>query len=133
MFLVSSDIIEQEWRELATSCTDDYEIAARIARNHKVTFMVVARQALDSGLLSKDDFFSLYRRHRIITEEQLCKQKKRTEGGNPYDPKRYRLGTVFSEAVWSALNSDMISLNDAYDLAGLTSKSFDEYYRRLLQ
>ncbi len=66
-------------------------------------------------------------------DAQNQKTKKKSDGGNPYDTKRYRLGTVFSEAVWTALNSDFITLGDAYDLAGLTSKSFDEYYRRLFQ
>ena len=61
------------------------------------------------------------------------KPKKKQDGGNPYSNKSYRLGMVFSEAVWSALNSDAITLSDAYDLAGLTSKSFDEYYRRVFQ
>ena len=132
-FLVSSNLIGQEWREAVAATTDDYERVSRIARNHKVTFMVVARQVFDNGLLSKDRFFELYRRHRAIMDAQNQKTKKKSDGGNPYDTKRYRLGTVFSEAVWTALNSDVITLGDAYDLAGLTSKSFDEYYRRLFQ
>lgn len=132
-FLVSSDLIDQEWREAVAATADDYERVSRIAKNHKVTFMVVARQVFDNGLITRDCFFELYRRHQAIMGAQGIKPKKKPDGGNPYDTKRYRLGTVFSEAVWSALNSDVITLGDAYDLAGFTSTSFDEYYRRLFQ
>lgn len=131
-FLVSSDLIAQEWNKFADS-VDYYERVARIARNHRVTFMVVARQALDNGMLGRAEFFNLYRQHRATMDELGAKQKTKSSGGDPYSTKRYRLGTVFSEAVWSALNSDAISLGDAYDLAGLSSKSFDEYYKRLFQ
>lgn len=129
-FLVSSDLIGQEWNAHAGTASY-YERVSRIACNHRVTFMVVARQALDNGILSRTEFFELYRQHKAAMDKQRAKPKKKFSGGDPYSTKRYRLGTVFSEAVWSALNSDAISLGDAYELAGLSSKNFDEYYRRL--
>lgn len=132
-FLVSSDSIGREWREVAEKDADDYGRVERIARDHKVTFMVVARQALDNDLLTKERFFEIYRRHQAIMDARGEGTKRKSDGGNPYDTKRYRLGTLFSEAVWSALNGGAITLGDAYDLSGLTSKSFDEYYRRLFQ
>ena len=132
-FLVSSDFIGQEWQKAEAATTDDYERVSRIAKMHKVSFMVVARQLFDNDMLSKDRFFGLFRRHQSIMNGLKQKPKKKRDGGNPYGNKSYRLGMVFSEAVWSALNSDAITLSDAYDLAGLTSKSFDEYYRRVFQ
>lgn len=131
-FLVSSDLIGQEWNAFADN-VNYYDRVSRIARNHKVTFMVSARQALDNNLLGRADFFDLYRQHKTAMDKLEAKPKKKSSGGDSYSTKRYRLGTVFSEAVWSALNSDSISLGDAYELAGLSSKSFDEYYRRLFQ
>ena len=131
-FLVSSDLIGQEWNAFADN-VNYYDRVSRIARNHKVTFMVSARQALDNNILGRADFFDLYRQHKTAMDKLEAKPKKKSSGGDSYSTKRYRLGTVFSEAVWSALNSDSISLGDAYELAGLSSKSFDEYYRRLFQ
>ena len=132
-FLVDSDLLVQEWRNVNDDGVVGYDRVNRIARNHKVTFMVVARQAFDSGLLADDDFFRLYRQHKAIMESIESKPKKRSPGGDPYGNKRYRLGTVFSEAIWSAYNSDAISLGEAYELAGLSATSFDKYFKELFQ
>lgn len=131
-FLVSSNLIAREWNAYA-DIASPYERVTRIARNHKVTFMVVARQALDNDVIGQGEFFELYRQHRTAMDKLGTKPKKKSAGGDSYNTKRYRLGTVFSEAVWTALNSDAISLNDAYELANLNTKTFDEYYRRLFQ
>ena len=132
-FLVDSDLLVLEWREVTNDGVMGYDRVNRIARNHKVTFMVVARQAFDNGLLASDDFFGLYRQHKAIVDSVEGKPKRSSTGGDPYANKRNRLGAVFSEAVWSAYNSDVISLGEAYELAGLSSTSFDEYFKRLFQ
>lgn len=132
-FLVDSDPLVLEWREVTNDGVMGYDRVNRIARNHKVTFMVVARQAFDKGLLASDDFFGLYRQHKAIVDSVEGKPKRSSPGGDPYANKRNRLGAVFSEAVWSAYNSDVISLGEAYELAGLSSTSFDEYFKRLFQ
>ena len=57
-----------------------YDRVNRIARNHKVTFMVVARQAFDKGLLASDDFFGLYRQHKAIVDSVEGKPKRSSTG-----------------------------------------------------
>ena len=49
-------------------------------------------------------------------------------GGNYYLGKQYRLGSVFSDAVRSAVHSDYLSHRDAYDFTGLSAPSFRKHF-----
>lgn len=128
-FLVNSQQLYAIWSDTLAKCATLFDAVKYIAKLHKVSFMVVARQARQLLLINNEEFFSLYQRYK--KEIAKIQPKKQQGGGNIYYVKAYRLGTVFSEAVWAALNSNAITLNDAYDLCGLSTKTFSNYFSEL--
>ena len=101
-----------------------YDKAEAIARDCKVS-LVVARKARDDGIVGEDEFLGLYRQYKGSLDEG---RRRVGKGGNYYLGKQYRLGSVFSDAVRSAVNSDYLSHRDAYDLTGLSAPSFRKYF-----
>lgn len=130
-FLVPPALAHDLWGSLRRKHSDDYDLTVAVARVFKVSFMVVCRQIHDTGIIGDDQFYELYRRHQQELS-QLNTGAMTSGSGNPYGTMRYRLGSVYSMAVWSAKNSGELSLNDAYDMTGLTSKTFNKYYEELL-
>ena len=102
-----------------------YDKAEAIARDCKVSLVVVARKARDDGIVGEDEFLGLCRRYKGSLDEG---PKRTGKGGNYYLGKQYRLGSVFSDAVRSAVNSDYLSHRDAYDLTGLSAPSFRKHF-----
>ena len=102
-----------------------YDKVEAIARDCKVSLIVVARKARDDGIIGEDEFLGLYRRYKGGLGEG---RRRGGRGGNYYLGKQYRLGAVFSDAVRSAVHSDYLSHRDAYDLTGLSAPSFRKYF-----
>ena len=105
-----------------------YDKVEAIARDCKVSLIVVARKARDDGIVGEDEFFRLYRQYKGSLDEG---PKRTGKGGNYYFSKQYKLGAVFSDAVRSAVNSDYLSHRDAYDLTGLSAPSFRKYFEEV--
>lgn len=104
---------------------DSYKKANDLAKRFKVSFAVCARKARELGFVSADEFFALLRMHRSETEGLA----KRSSGGNYYLNKAYRLGSVFGDAVFVAVQSRKLTYREAYRLTGLNHKTFNEYYK----
>ena len=102
-----------------------HDKAEAIARDCKVSLVVVARKARDDGIVGEDEFLGLCRRYKGGLGEG---RRRGGRGGNYYLGKQYRLGAVFSDAVRSAVHSDYLSHRDAYDLTGLSAPSFRKYF-----
>ena len=105
-----------------------YDKVEAIARDCKVSLIVVARKARDDGIVGEDEFLGLYRQYKGGLDEG---PKRTGKGGNYYFSKQYKLGAVFSDAVRSAVNSDYLSHRDAYDLTGLSAPSFRKYFEEV--
>lgn len=124
-FLVPTDILASR----VDNCMDDVYPALRdLTRICKVNFVVVARKARDTGFIDEDTFFRVYRRYKDGMTE-VAKLGK--GGGNYFNTKQYRLGSVFSEAVLTAVHSDYLSYRDAYDLTGMSAPSFKTYFEEV--
>ena len=107
---------------------DAYSALQAVMRACKVNFVVVARKAKDTGLIDEDTFFHAYRRYKDgVTEAP----KPGKGGGNYFSTKQYKLGSVFSEAVLTAVHSDYLSYRDAYDLTGMSAPSFKAYFEEV--
>lgn len=120
-FLVPTPLLARSWEELDAGA---YEKTEAIAKRMKVNFVVVARKAFDIGLITKETFFALYRRYKARVSDLA----KTGSGGDYFLTKQYRLGSVFSEAIWTAVHTGFISYRDAYDLTGMGSASFRKYF-----
>jgi Zn-dependent peptidase ImmA (M78 family)/DNA-binding XRE family transcriptional regulator len=72
-----------------------------VTANHfKVSNFVIARRALDSGLIEKETFFDYYKRESKHFEQHRKHERATSRGGgNYYDTARTRLGNRFAEAV----------------------------------
>ena len=107
---------------------DVYPALQAVTRACKVNFVVVARKAKDTGLIDDDTFFRVYRRYKDDMPEAA---KPGKGGGNYFLTKQYKLGSVFSEAVLTAVHSDYLSYRDAYDLTGMSAPSFKTYFEEV--
>lgn len=124
-FLVPTGILASR----VDNCIDDvYPALQDLTRICKVNFVVVARKARDTGFIDEDTFFRVYRRYKDGMTE-VAKPGK--GGGNYFNTKQYRLGSVFSEAVLTAVHSDYLSYRDAYDLTGMSAPSFKTYFEEV--
>ncbi|OFK22243.1 ImmA/IrrE family metallo-endopeptidase [Olsenella sp. HMSC062G07] len=124
-FLVPTSILASRFDGGAT---DAYPALKAIAHTCKVNFVVVARKAKDMGLIDEDTFFAAWRSYKDDVPETAKPDKV---GGNYFLSKQYKLGSVFSEAVLNAVNSDYLSYRDAYDLTGLSAPSFKTYFEKV--
>ncbi len=107
---------------------DVYPALQAVTRACKVNFVVVARKAKDTGLIDDEAFFCAYRRYK---EDMPEAPKHGKGGGNYFLNKQYKLGSVFSEAVLTAVHSDYLSYRDAYDLTGMSAPSFRTYFEEV--
>ena len=114
-FLVPQDAIVQKWAEF-----DEDDPFRAGARHFKVSEVVIARRALDSQLISRDEFLKFYRRQQNGT-----KPKKEERRGHFYRTALARVGNAFMRNVIYAVMEGKLLYRDAYSLTGLNRKSFD--------
>lgn len=120
-FLIAGVSLQRLWPTI--SDTDRYQA---IARYYKVSELVVARRALDLGLINRLQFLDFYR------EYQKRERTTTTESsGSFYDTQNLRLGHYFAENVLLAVRSGSLLYRDAYRLTGLYGKTFEQYADKL--
>lgn len=124
-FLVPANVLLPWWE---SHPMPGYERVEAVSRYSKASFVAVARKARDEGLIGRDEFFRLYERH----EEDVPDARRPGKGGGDYYlNKRYKLGGVFSDAVFAAVHEGYLSYRDAYDLTGLSVPSFRAYFEEV--
>ena len=126
-FLVPAEEMLRYWDEFKGHSDGPY----RAASDHfKVSCIVAARRALDTGCISQGDFGKFYadysQRH---TQTQ---QRKQRGGATPSVMAQYRVGRRFMKTVANAVRESRLLYSDAYYLTGLKSESFDEASAKIL-
>lgn len=121
-FLVPASLFEQLWSRRTEQTT-----FREIARNFKVSPIVVARRAKELGLISSKDFFDFYEDYM----ENLPVKKKPKNGGDFWRTQNVRLGRRFGRAVVTATKEGRLSYSDAYALTRLHGSTFDRYARKV--
>lgn len=124
-FLVPTSILAGRLDDAAAGA---YLALKTVAHACKVNFIVAARKAKDTGLIDEETFFAAWRRYKDDVPEAAKPDKG---GGNYFLSKQYKLGSVFSEAVLTAVRTDYLSYRDAYDLTGLSAPSFKTYFEEV--
>lgn len=124
-FLVPSGSFLSFWNG---SEKDEYETIGNAAKRYKVSFVVCARKARDMKLISEEYFFDYYYRHKAEIEA-LPDIIKKSPRGNYYNTKQYRLGNVFGQAIFAAVQSQKVSYGEAFRLTGLNANTFDAYFK----
>ncbi len=99
----------------------------KLAREFKVSPIVVGRRALDLHLVDRRVFFEFYEEY---TRRERAQQGA-TPGGDFYNNQNARVGATFARSVMRAALESRLSFKEAYDLTGLRGGAFQEYARRL--
>jgi Zn-dependent peptidase ImmA (M78 family) len=119
-FLVPSDLFREQWNESAS--------LQSAARFFKVSELVVARRALDLGLMTKPDYFSFYNSYT----KRDFEQKTTNGGGNFYALAKVRLGKRFLTQTAKALQEGNLLHRDAYKLTGLKGDTLRKVFEHTL-
>lgn len=117
---------ETELRGIWPSVQNSHEPFQQLARNFKVSEIVIARRSLDLDLITKDEFLNFYQ-NRTVQDYH----KDNSSGGNFYATQTFRIGRHFAETVIRATMEGKLFYNEAYRLTGLKGKTFSEFAARL--
>jgi len=112
-FLVPKEDFNSQWNH-----NKDF---AALAKVFKVSPVVIARRALDTGQINRNTFFAFYNRHIKKFEE---KKAARGDGGNFYATLRRRLNKRFFATVHQAVRENKMLYKHAYELTGLKGKTY---------
>ncbi|WP_285009150.1 ImmA/IrrE family metallo-endopeptidase [Pedobacter faecalis] len=120
-FLVPEDYFLELWKNNPNPAT--------VARFFKVSQIVIARRALDLGLMSKKDFFNFY--HNYISGVKL-KKEQATGGGDFYLTARKRISVSFANYVDKAVKQERLLYRDAYKITGLKGDTYQNFVSNYL-
>ena len=121
-FLVPERELRAHWREVRAAA----EPFEELARNFKVSPIVVGRRALDLRLVDRDRFLDFYDSY---TRRELARTK--APGGSFYNNQNLRVGVGFATMIFRAAKEGRLTFKEAYSLTGLHGGAFQEYARRL--
>lgn len=124
-FLVPAAEVFEAWERARQSKEPFQDLAARF----KVSTIVAARRALDLGLITKKQFFEFYESYQ--KDERRKKEAKKNKGGDFWNTQNVRVGQRFGTAVVLAAKEGRLLYREAYQLTGLTGKTFDRFAENL--
>ena len=125
-FLVPTEELHEQWRS-AKQSIDPYQ---HIAKSFKVSTVVAARRALDSELISREEFFEYYYENRAKNWGG-AQQSDKGKGGNFWNNQIWRVGARFGSAVSRAVTEGRVSYTDAYRLTGLKGDTFSSMTEKM--
>lgn len=118
-FLVPENAFNEKWNS-----NPNIRIASRY---FKVSEIVIARRALDTGKLTKTEFFEFY--NEYINREFRNKESL-SSGGNFYATTRKRLSVTFASHINNAVNTGQLLYRDAYKLTSLKGDTFQTFFTK---
>lgn len=114
-FLVPAALLKKQW--------ETERKFGQLARIFKVSQIVIARRALDLGLVDREQFFAFYRQRQAAYRNR--KEQEEESGGHYFYTTRKRLSALFAGHVNDALNSGQLLHSEAYRLTGLSGNNFE--------
>ena len=118
-FLVPEDTFNQLWNKKP--------YIKAIARFFKVSEIVIARRALDTGKISKEQFFAFY---NAYTQREIDIKENQSSGGDFYATTKKRLSITFATHVYNAVKSGKLLYRDAYKLTSLKGDTFQTFFTK---
>ncbi len=97
------------------------------SRYFKVSEIVIARRALDTGKLSKRQFYAFYEDY---SKRELTKKKSQSSGGDFYVTTKKRLSLTFASHINNAVKSGKLLYRDAYKLTSLKGDTFQTFFSK---
>ena len=124
-FLIPAAELLEVWDDAKQSKEPYQALAARF----KVSTIVAARRVLDLGLISKKQFFQFYDSYQ--KDERRKKEAKKNKGGDFWNTQNVRVGQRFGTAVVRAAKEGRLLYREAYQLTGLSGRTFDRFAENL--
>ncbi len=115
-FLVPEALLRPHWTGIAD--------IRKLATKFKVSQIVIARRALDLGLISRAAFFGFYNAYMA---DFIRKKEAQGSGGDFYATARKRISPTFAGYVDSAVKTDRLPYRDAYKLTGLHGNTYQKF------
>tara|TARA_R110002096_G_C14600944_1_gene722689 strand:- start:905 stop:2032 length:1128 start_codon:yes stop_codon:yes gene_type:complete len=118
-FLVPENAFNEKWNR-----NPNIRSASRF---FKVSEIVIARRALDTGKLTKSEFFEFYNEY---LNREFRKKENQSSGGNFYATTRKRLSVTFASHINNAVNTGQLLYRDAYKLTSLKGDTFQTFFSK---
>jgi len=115
-FLVPTESFLQLWATHPNIST--------MARYFKVSPIVLARRALDTGKITEPIFFQWYQQYQA---ELKAKKESNAGGGDFYATQKKRLGLRYAAFVDRAVREKQLLYRDAYRLTGLKGDTYQNF------
>lgn len=97
------------------------------SRYFKVSEIVIARRALDTGKLTKAQFFAFYEEY---SNREFAKKEQQSSGGDFYATTNKRLSLTFASHINNAVKSGNLLYRDAYKLTSLKGDTFQNFFSK---
>jgi Zn-dependent peptidase ImmA (M78 family) len=97
------------------------------SRYFKVSKIVIARRALDTGKITRPHFFDFYEDY---SNREFAKKENQGPGGDFYATAKKRLSLTFASHVNQAVKSGNLLYRDAYKLTGLKGDTFENFFSK---
>lgn len=120
-FLVPEQTFNEQW-------TSNPSIK-HCSRFFKVSEIVIARRALDTGKISKKQFFSFYDDYK---NRDFIKKQNQGSGGDFYATARKRLSLTFASHVNNAVKTGQLLYRDAYKLTSMKGDTFEKFFAKAI-
>lgn len=121
-FLVPADEFNKVWNHRPNNF-------ASASRHFKVSEIVIARRALDTGKISRPQFFKFYEEY---SRREFAKKESQGSGGDFYATTKKRISITFASHVNQAVKSGSLLYRDAYKLTGLKGDTFENFFSKHL-
>lgn len=95
------------------------------SRYFKVSEIVIARRAFDTGKISRNQFFEFYEEY---SKREFEKKENHSSGGDFYATTRKRLSITFASHINNAVKSGKLLYRDAYKLTSLKGDTFQKFF-----
>lgn len=116
-FLVPENAFNEKWKQNPN--------IRSASRYFKVSEIVIARRALDTGKLTKPQFFDFYNEY---INREFTKKENQSSGGNFYATTRKRLSVTFAAHINNAVKTGQLLYRDAYKLTSLKGDTFQTFF-----
>jgi Zn-dependent peptidase ImmA (M78 family) len=120
-FLVPENAFNEQWM-------NDKSISSS-ARFFKVSEIVIARRAFDTGKISKAQFFAFYEAYK---NREFIKKQSQGSGGDFYATVKKRLSLTFASHVSNAVKTGQLLYRDAYRLTSMKGDTFDKFFAKTI-
>lgn len=118
-FLVPEETFIEVW-------SDHPDIKAA-AKFFKVSEIVIARRALDTGKISREQFFAFY---NAYSQREFEKKEHQGSGGDFYATTKKRLSVTFATHIKNAVKAGQLLYRDAYKLTSLKGDTFQTFFSK---